>query len=145
MFVACSLGGTEIRRHQNVSSDPMPDLPQVHEWSLQLAENLASRLINEPLLRSDAPAGVEIVVNAQPGRHIVHLLNNLLSPVLVSDNRSGRFVLADISFALNEERIGPVRQVVTIEGTELPMQREGKWAKVTVPRLKVHEVLAWMH
>ena len=145
MFVACSLGGTEIRRHQNVSSDPMLDLPQVHEWSLQLAENLARRLINEPLLRSDAPAGVEIVINAQPGRHIVHLLNNLLSPVLVSDNRSGRFVLADISLALNEQRIGAVRRVVMIDGTELPMQRDGNWVRVTVPRLKVHEVLALEH
>ena len=88
MFVGCSLGGTEVRRYQNVVSDPQQSLPQVHEWSLQLGENLIQRLLNEPLLKSGAPAGVEIVINEQPGRHIVHLANNLLSPMLFSDNRS---------------------------------------------------------
>lgn len=145
MFVACSLGGTEIRRHQNVLSDPQSDIPQVHEWAMQLAENLALRLVNEPLLKSEAPAGVEIVINRQPGRHVVHLLNNLLDPMLFSDNRPGRITLADISFAVNEQRIGVVRQARAADGQELPLKHEGKWAKITLPRLGVHEVLALVH
>ena len=146
MFVACSLGGTEIRRHQNLISDASPaGLLQEHEWSLRFGENLVTRLIDEPLLKFEGPSGVEIVVNEQPGRHIVHLLNNLLSPVLFADERPGRFVLADVSFALNERRIGLVRRVVTVQSGELPIRREGKWLWVTVPRLKVHEVLAWTH
>jgi hypothetical protein len=145
MFVACSLGGTEVRQYQNVVSDPQQGLPQVHEWSLQLGENLIRRLLSEPLLKSGAPAGVEIVINKQPGRHIVHLANNLLSPMLFSDNRAGRFALSNVSVALNEKRIGPVRRVVTIDGNELRTERDGKWVQVTLPQLKVHEVLAWMH
>ncbi|HEY2931531.1 MAG TPA: alpha-L-fucosidase [Acidobacteriota bacterium] len=147
MFVACSLGNTEIRRHQNVISDPptgFPNvLPQVHEWSLQLGENLALRLIKEPVLRSKAPAGVEIVVNEQPRRHIVHLLNQYLTPMIFADNRSGRMVLADISLAINEKRIGSVRRVVSFDGATIPVQREGGWIHVTVPRLAVHEMLAF--
>jgi hypothetical protein len=147
MFVACSLGTTEIRRHQNVISDPptgFPNvLPQVHEWSLQFGENLALRLIKQPVLRSKAPAGVEIVINEQPRRHVVHLLNQYLTPMLFADNRSGHLVIADITLAINEKRIGPVHRVVSFEGADLPIQRDGGWTQVTVPRLAVHEMLAF--
>jgi len=147
MFVACSLGTTEIRRHQNVIADPQlgaPDtLPQVHAWALQFAENLVLRLIDEPLLRCEVPAGVEVVVNQQQERHIVHLLNYLLAPMLFADDRPGRLILADISFAVNEKRIGRVRQAATFDGSALPLQRNGKWVRVTVPRLAVHQMISF--
>ena len=68
IFVACSLGTREIRRHQNILSDPETDLPQVHEFALQLGQNLAASLIEEPILRSDVPAGVALVVNRKDKR-----------------------------------------------------------------------------
>lgn len=147
MFVACSLGTTEIRRHQNMISDPQlgaPDvLPQVHAWALQFGENLALRLIDEPLLRSEVPAGVEIVVNKQEGRHIVHLLNYLSSPMLFTDDHPGRLELADLPLAINEKRIGHVRRATTFDGTVVPLEREGKWLRVIVPRLKIHHMIAF--
>jgi len=96
-------------------------------------------------LKSGAPFGVEIVINLQQDRHVVHLLHNLLSPMLFSDNRPGRLTLRDISLALNERWIGSVRGIVTIDGKALPVEREGKWVQATVPQLKVHEALAWLH
>jgi hypothetical protein len=141
MYIAFPLGSKEIRKHKNV----IGEAGVVHEFALQLAENLAFRLIREPLLRSEAPAGVEIVINEQPGRHLVHLLNNLIHPMVYAETRSGRFTLADVSFSVNEKRIGSVRRVLTIDGTELPIQHDGKWMRVTVPRLRIHEVLALIH
>jgi alpha-L-fucosidase len=145
MFVACSLGTQEIRRHQNILSDPQSDLPQVHEFALQLGHNLALRLVAEPILRSEAPAGVSIVVNEQKGRHIVHLLNNLLDPILFSDSRRGLLKLASLKFALNESRTGSIRRATTASGQELGIQRNGKWAAVTVPELGVHEAVVFEH
>lgn len=145
MFVACSLGTQEIRRHQNIISDPETDLPQVHEFALQLGHNLALRLIPEPILRSDVPAGISIVVNEQSGRYIVHLLNNLLDPVLFSDSRSGLVKLANLKFALNENRTSSLRRAATVSGEELRIQRNGKWAAVTVPQLGVHEAVIFEH
>jgi alpha-L-fucosidase len=145
IFVACSLGTHEIRRHQNILSDPETDLPQVHEFALQLGYNLALRLVPEPILRSEVPAGVSIVVNEQDGRYIVHLLNNLLDPMLFSDNRTGLLKLASLKFGLNQRRTGSVRRAATVSGQELQIQRNGKWAAVTVPELNVHEAVVFEH
>jgi len=145
MFLGCSLGTREIRRHQNILSDPESDLPQVHEWSLQLGENLVSRLISEPLLKVAIPAGVEVVINQQGSRHIVHLLNNMMDPVLFCDNRSGLLSLADISINLNQNRIGSVRDAVTGSGVRLSVKHDGKWAGMTLPKLGVHEMIVVEH
>lgn len=141
MYVAFPLGAKEVARHKNV----IGETGVVHEFALQLGENLALRLVLEPLLRSEAPTGVEIVMNEQPKRHLVHLLNNLIHPMVYSESRGGNLALADVSFSVNEKRVGPIRQVVSGDGTELPMKRNGKWLRITVPRLKVHEVLALVH
>jgi hypothetical protein len=143
IFVACSLGTHEIRRHQNILSDPETDLPQVHEFALQLAQNLAASLIEEPIVRSDVPAGVGIVINRKNGRHIVHLLNNLLDPILFSDSRRGLVVLSSLRFAINEKRTGPIRRASLGDGRELPIKKDGKWVTVTVPQLTVHEAVVF--
>jgi hypothetical protein len=139
MFVACSLGGKEVRRHQNIMSDQETDLPQVHEFALQLGSNLVSRLVTEPIVRPELPAGVSIVINEQPQRYVVHLLNNLLDPVLFSDSRRGLVRLSGLTFALNESRTGRITQAITADGRRVPIRRNGKWITVTVPELKVHE------
>ena len=141
MFVAFPLASKEIPKHKNV----VGETGIVHEFALQLAENLALRLIGEPVLKSEAPAGLEIVINAQPKRHLVHVLNTLIHPVVYAETRPGSLTLADVSFAVNEKRIGAVRKVTTSERADLPMQRNGKWVRVTLPRLQVHEVLSFVH
>ena len=92
------------------------DLPQVHEFSLQLAQNLAASLIEEPIIRSDVPAGVALVVNRKNGRYIVHMLNNLLDPILFSDSRRGLVVLSGLTFAINQKRTGPIHRVLLSDG-----------------------------
>jgi hypothetical protein len=89
--------GEEIRRHLDIISDPDMLLPQVHEFALQLAHNLASSLIDEPILRSDVPSGISLVVNRQDKRHVIHLLNNMLDPILFSDTRRGLVTLSNLS------------------------------------------------
>jgi alpha-L-fucosidase len=143
VFVACSLGALEMRRHQNILSDPETDLPQVHEFSLQLAQNLAASLIEEPIIRSDVPAGVALIVNRKNGRYIVHMLNNLLDPILFSDSRRGLVVWSGLTFAINQKRTGPIHRVILSDGRVLPSKTDGKWVTVTVPELTVHEAVVF--
>lgn len=83
---------------------------------------------------------------AQEGRHIVHLLNNHLTPGQFYDNRHDVMKLADVPICINEERIGMVKRAFRLSGNEeLPMKRDGEWLEVMVPRLTVHEMIVLEH
>lgn len=135
MYIGCPLGTKEIRGFKKRRAYPT-----------QLAANLARFMIGKPLFRSATPPGVEVIVNSQEGRHIVHLLNNYLTPGQFYDNRHDVMKLADVPICINEERIGMVKRAFRLSGNEeLPMKRDGEWLEVMVPRLTVHEMIVLEH
>jgi hypothetical protein len=133
LFVACALTTAELRDHRYHEHD-------VREYPTQLAANLARFMIGEPLLRGTTAAGVEMVVNRQGSRYVVHLLNHYAGGPYF-DNRRGLLRLADVLVSVNASRVGPLTKAAEVSGGEarpLPIRREGRWLEVLLPRLSVH-------
>ena len=140
MYIACPLTTVEIRNHRNNPSE-------AREYPTQLAANLARAMLGEPLLRGTTPAGVEVVVNLQEGRHIVHLLNNYVTGQYY-DNRKSILKLADVPVSINEHRTGEIKRAFRASGNnkeEMIIHRDGKWAEVRIPELGVHQVIILEH
>lgn len=136
MYLACPLTTHELRNHRHNSHD-------AREYPTQFAANLARLMVGEPLLRDTTPAGVEVVVNAQGSRHIVHLLNHYVAGQYY-DNRRGLLKLAEVRLSLNGARVGPVRKarlVARTDSAELPLERDGKWLSLRLPSLAVHALV----
>ncbi len=101
------------------------------EYSLQLAANLARLMVGEPVLEGTTPTGVEVVVNTQGQRHLVHLLNHYVFGYY-HDNRRGLLRLARVPVSVNEQRLGRVSRVLQVTEAgeeELPLERRGQWAE----------------
>jgi len=140
MFLACPLGRGEIRSHRYTWNE-------AREYPIQFGSNLARFMIGQPLLKGTTPAGVEVVVNLQRNRHIVHLLNNYVAGQYY-DNRRGILKLADVPVAVNESRIGTVKRAVRVadgKEKELPIHRESPWISIRVSELLVHEIIVLEH
>jgi alpha-L-fucosidase len=140
MYIACPLTTVEIRNHRNNGVD-------AREYPTQLAANLARFMVGEPLLRGTTPAGVEVVVNSQDRRHVVHLLSHYISGQYY-DNRKSILKLADVPLAVNERRSGEIKQAFRLKNgrlEETPIRRDGQWAEVRIPELGVHELIVLKH
>ena len=140
MYIACPLGENEILGHKNKKND-------AREYPVQLGENLVRFMIRNPLLRGTTPAGVEVIVNAQKGRHVVHLLNQYAAGQY-NDNRPGLLKLADITLSINERRIGHVKRAFQVAGRKkekLTVQHNGPWVEVKLPELGVHGLIVLEH
>jgi len=139
IYIACPLATGEIRAHRGTWQD-------AREYPMQLEANLARLALPEPLLAGTTPAGVEVVVNAQDGRHIVHLLNHYVSGQYY-DNRPGTLKLADVPISINESRIGRVDRVfeVTRDGRRVTrhVRRAGGWAEVHLHELGAHGMVVF--
>src|SRR5207302_8340471 len=96
----------------------------------------------EPLLETDAPPGVELVLNrAADGPLLLHLLNLYVASEHIDTHAVPR--LADIQVHLNEKRLGLIDNVLIappVECVSISRERAG-WASITVPSLAVHRTL----
>lgn len=140
MYIACPLTMTELKNHKTRWDD-------AREYPIQLAENLARFMIQQPLLPGNTPAGVEVVINARDHLHIVHLLNHYMTGQYI-DNRRGLLKLADVPVTVNEQRIGCVKRAFRLSGQdrrELPLHRDGCWVETRIPELLVHDVVLLDH
>lgn len=138
LFIACPLTCAEIRTHRNNPGE-------AREYPTQLAANLARFLLPEPVLRGTTPAGVEVVVNRQAGKTIVHLLNQYVTGQYY-DNRRNAVRLAGVTVSINQNRTGPIRRVFQAEAgslVEVRFARDGKWVEVTLAELGVHAALVF--
>jgi hypothetical protein len=116
----------------------------VDPWAKHLAANLLRVLVPEPLLRTDAPPGVELVLNRAPdGRLLLHLLNNYVASEYVSAGEAAPR-LAPIRVDVNETRLGPMASAaVGPPEALLPISRRELpgWASVTAPSLQIHQTI----
>jgi len=136
LYVGCPLTTAELRDHRHSGID-------AREYPTQLAANLARFMVGEPLLRGTTPAGVEIVVNRQASRYVIHLLNHYVGGPYY-DNRRGLLRLAHVRVSMNATRIGPVTRATEVSGSEaraLPIRRDGQWLEVVLPDLPVHGLI----
>ena len=135
VYIGCALGDSELRREK--SQDPMS-----HAWPKHLAEKLVSLLIGQEnrSLLTDAPPGVEIILNKQRRRYILHLMNYYLVPALFYDTARGSLTLSNITVDINEKRLGRISTVTRgVDREELASERHGDWLSLHVSDLGVHE------
>jgi hypothetical protein len=115
-----------------------------HTWIKRLMGVLVKELVAEPILRTSAPPGVEVTLNRQAGRHVVHLVNHHAgNPEHVSFVDSG-LILHDIGVELWTARLGLERigRVYQPPRTELNYEMREGWLRFRVPELRVHSVVA---
>lgn len=135
VYLGCALGDGELRREK--SKDPMP-----HSWPKYLADHLVALLIGEEgrSLQTDAPPGVEVILNKQGDRYILHLMNYYLVPTLFYDTPRGSLTLANINVKVNEKKLGRISAVSKgVEGETVSSERQGDWLNIPVSELSIHE------
>jgi hypothetical protein len=105
--------------------------------------NLVDALISQKSLTTDAPPGVEVVWNRQPGRSIVHLLNYHIGDPDRLSTEDSRLVVRGVSLKLSLSRLGTFGGVRMIDGGAPAVSyasREG-WLEIDVPSFSVHAAL----
>ena len=131
IYLGCSVGsGEHLHRRQLV----------------QLSRNLLAHLEPEPLVRSETPPEVEVVVNRQGERHVVHLLNHYGDMTQMFDRRYDVPRLARVTVWLNERRIGPVSRIVRVpQDRELAIERDANWVRLVADELAIQEIFVIEH
>ena len=131
IYLGCSVGsGEHLHRRELV----------------QLSRNLLAHLEPEPLVRSETPPEVEVVVNRQGTRHVVHLLNHYGDMTQMFDRRYDVPRLARVTVWLNERRIGPVSRIVRVpQDRELAIERDANWVRLVADELAIQEIFVIEH
>lgn len=129
IYVAVSLG-------ENISA-----WRNVEPWTKQLAVNLAALLVPKPLLRTNAPSGVEVVLARQPGHYLVYLFNHYLTHEAISGRRDAPR-LAEIEISLDTAQLGPIRSAwLAPEHAPLSLRRESNHTTIFVPSVTIAEII----
>ena len=127
------------------SKPPSEENPHSREL-IGLSKNLVSLLEEQPLLRSETPSGVEVVVNRQGDRHILHLINHYVENSSFHDKPNDLPKLSNVSVWVNEERIGPVKKIVQVpHNQEMKLERHGSWVHVEAQELGIQEIFVLEH
>ncbi len=114
----------------------------------RLCANLVRSLDPEPLIWTDAPSGVEIVLGRMGGRggpgFVIHFLNHYVAmSTLHDEGEHGIPRISDVAVRVNERRVGRVERLRRLsDGRELPVCRDGRWVEVHLEYLAVHEMVA---
>jgi hypothetical protein len=114
-------------------------------WIRRLLKVLVTDMVPRPVLRTSAPPGVEVVLNRQAGRHVVHLVNHHLGdPDRPSYDPEDGLVLNGLSVSLDLARLKmeTVHRVYVPPSQELAYQVEDDWLHIQVPPLQAHVVIA---
>lgn len=138
VFVACPLVSAGVEPFR------APGSYERRPTAVQLAVNVLRYLLPEPLFDETTPAGVELQISEQGGRHIVNVMNRYLDGEYM-DAQDGLLRLANVRIAVNANRIGTVNRVSWL-GSEakpepLPFERDGKWIVFELPAVGPHEMV----
>jgi len=109
-------------------------------WTRRLATNLVRSLLPDPLLVTDAPAGVELVLNAHADHWSLHLLDlqagdpRHVDP-LVSGRRTG-----PIRVSFDAARL-PVHRAEHVDGRPVAVTQEGDRIEIVVEDLALVDII----
>ena len=107
---------------------------------------LISYLEEEPLVSSETPPEVEVIVNKQGERHIVHMLNHYGDMTHIYDRRYDVPKLANVSIWINEKRIGSIKKIIRVpDNEEMKIERDGSWVHLLAGELAIQEIFVIEH
>lgn len=112
-------------------------------WLKRLAITLAREGIPHPVLKTTAPPGVEVVLNRQADRYVVHLVNYHAGDQDRSSLDEHGMSLTGVQVQLNLSRLvmDRVSRVYTPPGHALSWDIQEGWLRVAVPPVRIHTVL----
>ncbi len=112
-------------------------------WIKRLMAALVRAALPDPILKTTAPPGVEVVLNRQGARHLVHLVNHHVGTPDRLSYADHSIVLTELTVQLNLARLGiqRVQNVYTPPDTGLAYNQTDGWLTVSVPPLVVHTLL----
>jgi len=116
-------------------------MPQV--WVKRLMGALAAKMVPQPILSTNAPAGVEVVLNRQVGRYIIHLLNRYRGSVERPSFADTSLTVRDIelSLDLSKTTADEVSRVYLAPDTTLNYRCEGGRLTTRLPELGAHAIV----
>ncbi len=114
-------------------------------WVKRLMGALAANLVEQPVLSTNASAGVELVLNQQTGRIVVHLINRYRGSVDQPSFQDNGITLRDIRIELDLSRmaIDTVSRVYIAPDIALDFETNGEKLQTTLPELALHAVLVF--
>ncbi len=112
-------------------------------WVKRLMGALAANLIEQPLLSTNAPAGVEVVLNRQKGRIVVHLINRYRGSVDQPSFHDNGITLRDITIEVDLTRIelDGLKRVYCAPHRPLEFRYASGRLRAVLPELDLHAVV----
>jgi hypothetical protein len=112
-------------------------------WVKRLMRVLARNLVPEPKLTSSAPPGVEVTLNRQGARLVLHLVNYHAGDTdRLSFGQNGT-ILRGITIDLHLKRLGltKVNRVFAAPKGDLRFAVTDEWLRIDAPDLSIHSVI----
>jgi hypothetical protein len=112
-------------------------------WIKQLMRVLANQLIDTPSLKTNAPPGVEVVLNQQAGRYVIHLVNYHMGDADRLSSEDHGIILHNIEIQINLARL-KMKKVSRVHAPPAePVHHEiaEDWLKIAAPPLGVHSLI----
>jgi hypothetical protein len=112
-------------------------------WVKRLMMVLAGRAVSAPVLKTSAPPGVEVVLNRQAGRYVVHLINTHAGAPDRLSFPENALILSGLQVQVNLARLGiqGIQSVYTPPNRALSYQQADGWLTVAVPPLVIHTMI----
>jgi hypothetical protein len=113
-------------------------------WVKRLMGALAANLVEQPILSTNAPAGVEVALNQQNGRMVIHLINRYCGSVDQPSFHDNGITLLNIEIKvdLTRSELAAVEQVYLAPATPLDYALADGCLSITLPELQLHAVVA---
>lgn len=134
LYIAVSLAGNATERFWDTRG-----LENV--WLRAVLQNAVELLLPERVLASDAPAGVEIVLNRHGRRLALHVVDTLAADPAHLDVRPQRPRPSGWSVWLDAARVGRLASVTTAEGAAAVWREEAGRYRITLPPMDLHTTL----
>ncbi len=123
---------------------PLRSKGMPNAWVKRLMGVLAASLVERPILKTNAPAGVEVVLNQQMGRCVIHLINRYLGSAdhvaWGDDNATLRDIELEVDIAGIE--LEGVDRVYQAPDALLEYELAAGRLSIVLPELNLHAIVA---
>ncbi len=110
-------------------------------WAKLLIQNLTRSLLPDPIVDARVPGGVEVVLNRQEGRWVLHLVDTRWGDPIHPAAAHPSTVLHNVEISLDVGRLGDISKARIAGGGALDLRTNGCRFELTVPELGIHTVL----
>lgn len=110
-------------------------------WAKHLIGSAVAALLPDPLLEAATPPGVEVVLNRQGERWVLHLINYRAGDPDRVAIGTDRAALRDVEVSLDADRLGKITSARLAPDSPLPLRQEHGRYHLTIPSVAIHGVV----